>query len=86
MSKHKHPVADAFAHLAAMMHECDVESMPTLVFANKVDHSRVMMALQREVGGDPMHEGVIATAPTFYGVGIEYSDMVAGQFKRRMRD
>lgn len=82
MANSKHPVADAFAHLAAMMHESDVGDMPSLVFSTKEDFHRVLRSLQDEVGGDPAHfDGlaVMGMAPSFYGISFEYD----GQFKRK---
>lgn len=75
MSKDKHPVADAFAHLAAVMHECDIAEMPQLVFRSKTDQQKVLWALQKEAGGDPAHADalmVIGMAPRFYNIEIDY--------------
>jgi len=71
----KHPVADAFAHLNAALHECDVAEMPQLVFRSKTDQQKVLAALQKEVGGDPAHFDalmVISMAPRFYDIEIDY--------------
>lgn len=75
MSKDKHPVADAFAHLHAVLHESDVEAMPQLIFRSKEDYERVLRALQKEVGGDPAYFDalhVISMAPRFYDIEMDY--------------
>lgn len=81
----KHPVADAFAHLAAMMHECDVAELPRLVFKTKEDHQRVLRALQNEVGGDPAHFdalAVISMDPSFYGIEFGYEKRTSNALER----
>lgn len=79
----KHPAADAFAHLAALCHELGV-SAPTITFATKEDHARVLHVLRGEAGGDPAHFDalhVIGMPPSFYGISFDYP----GQFVRKAR-
>jgi hypothetical protein len=83
MTKDAHPVADAFAHLHAVLHESDVVSMPQLLFRSKEDYQRVLRALQNEVGGDPAYFDalhVISMPPRFYDIEMDYPNrMLVGR-------